>query len=124
MISYIVICLYVHAWQKGPGGDFPDNGMVGSGQLVPWNGLEMMPRIEDIVSVSSFWPQAQRFWLKLLAEENMEKILVTEETSHDEMSWLKLVAFVNIPDISVTEPTSHDERSWLNEDASPNMADM
>ena len=44
-------------------------------------------------------------------------MLVTEETSHEEMSWLKEMAYWNIRVMSVTKETSHEEMSWLKETA-------
>ena len=44
--------------------------------------------------------------MKAVAFRNILDMMVTEDTSQEEMSWLKEVAPKNMPNMSVTEDTS------------------
>ena len=69
----------------------------------------------DMLSIVTY--QLPRFWLKEVAESNIPVMLVTEETSQDDMSWLKEVAFRNIQFMIVADETSQELSGWLKEEA-------
>ena len=60
-------------------------------------------------------------WLNAAALKNIKAMLLTEPTLHNEMSLLKLDAPTNINDMLVTNLTFHFPMFWLNEDAWRNI---